>query len=130
MKLKTNLPLRRNGGAPRIELNGETFVASDKGVYDVPDAVGEYLIDTGNFDPIDAKAAAKVEAKRKEKAKKEAEAKPAGVLVNEDGDTVDLNTMSHDELVRFALDFGLDFLESDKTKEELIEAIMAAVKAD
>ena len=130
MKLKTNLPLRRNAGAPRIELNGETYLPNDKGVYEVPDAVGEYLVDTGNFDPIDAKAAAKVATKREEKAKQAAKAATTGVLVNDDGEKVDLNTMSHDELVKFALDLGLDFLESIKSKEELVDEIVATVKAD
>jgi hypothetical protein len=130
VKLKTTLPLRRNAGSPRIELNGETYTANEKGIYEVPDAVGDYLIDTGNFDPIDPKAAAKAAARREEKAKQAAEAATTGVLVNDDGEKVDLNAMSRDEIVGFALELGLDFLDSTKSKEELIAEIMATVKAE
>lgn len=126
MKLKTTIAPRRNGDLPKIEADGKAITANDKGVYDVDDALGARLLATGNFTPADAKA----EKAAKEIASKKAAEKPAAVLVNDDGEKVDLDALSREELIDFGMTIGLDLLESTLDKDGLIAEIMREASAE
>lgn len=126
MKLKTTIKPRRNGDFPKIEADGKAITANDGGVYDVDDALGARLLETGNFIPADAKA----EKAAKAVAAKKAAEKPAAVLVNDDGEKIDLDALSREELIDFGMTIGLDLLESTLDKAGLIAEIMREASAE
>lgn len=134
MKLKTILPLRRDGSFPRIEAGngkrgsaGDTFVADASGEYDVPDERAVELLATGNFYPADGSAPAAEPAPEPVADPAPANGPAGNVIVNGDV-TVNLDDMKRAELVEFALmNFGLEVKANDN-KGEIIAAIMAAVK--
>jgi hypothetical protein len=127
VKLITSLDKRRDGSLPKIETTSggrgnksAQIIADADGVYDVPDALGESLIATGNFSDADAK-----EDSKEPDESTQVNADTTNILVNADGDSLDLDGMTKVELAAFALEnFGLEFKQND-TKPVLIAAILA-----
>lgn len=117
MKLITSLGRRRDGSLPKIETTSggrgnkaEQIVADPDGIYDVPDELGERLIATGNFSDAEVR---------------DSQPPAPTLLVNADGESLDLDAMTKAELAAFALEnFGLEFKQND-TKPVLIAAILA-----
>lgn len=128
MKLKTNLPARRDGSLPKIETGSqarrgtsESIGADADGVYEVDGALGARLLETGNFCPADGVA----EPIAQEASQPTNDA--GNVIVCDDGETVDLDDMKRADLEAFALEnFDLKFKPSDN-KGAIVAAIMAAV---
>lgn len=120
MKLKTHLPVRRDGKLPCIETgngrrgeSGISIAPDAAGEYDVPDDLVQGLVDTGNFYHAG-----------------EPPKSVSHVITCDDGKQVDLDELTRAELVEFGkANFDLEFKQAD-TKPVLIAAIMAEIEPD
>lgn len=117
MKIKTLVAKRRDGAFPKLELGDRhhfnVYEADENGVYDVPNDDAQRLINTGNFVDVAGKMKPKIEH----------------VIVNTDGESVDLEKKTKAELVAFAKDeFDAD-LDEGKKKDDLIEDILNLIQA-
>jgi hypothetical protein len=121
MKLKSKLPIRRNGEPVKAFSYGKAVYQIIDGICEVPDEIAERLINTGNFE-----AAGKPVGGVGGKVEAGPQVVLAGAVVagkDKDGDgVIELEEMSKNGLLAIAADMGIEINASAK-KEAIIMAI-------